>query len=421
MVRVSASRFLAIAGVVTAAPSLVPGPVLAQERENWHLKPPGRFRLGPFYLTPRFELRNAGVDTNVFNELAQPVTDTTVVLRPSLAGALPVGRRIRLRGDGYLDLNYFRSQGTERSTDFGADGSGELDFGPFTFFGGGGGLQARQRASIDLDERIRRQERFGAGGLDTWLGRTLRLTVRGEKRQLRYASSRVGGPELPRALDRDSLIGAAELRSKLSVFTTAVATAEVIEDTFVRERDAARLTRSYRLLGGVEIFPGAVLSGTVMAGVRRIPGSSAGSVSPYTGPALRVATRIPVRGFARLSLLADRDVHYAVTALRAPGDRLRSSYISNRYEGGLDLELPFGFLGRGTVGFQNARYLIPRRGTSVTVPRVDHLYSATGTLLRRLGDSTRVGATLSWVRRVSTLDIESYEGLRYGLTAEVTP
>jgi hypothetical protein len=29
--------------------------------------PPGRYKLGPLYLTPRLELKNAGVDTSVFN------------------------------------------------------------------------------------------------------------------------------------------------------------------------------------------------------------------------------------------------------------------------------------------------------------------------------------------------------------------
>lgn len=420
MVRVSCiSRYLVTA---CAAASLAAGrPALARDKIDWTQKQPGRFKFGPFYLTPKVELRNAGVDTNVYNQRQNPVTDTSVVVRPSLTGALPVGRRVRLQGDGYLDFNYFRRQSTERSTDFGVEGTGELDFGPFTFFAGGGGLQARQPFGIDLDERIRRQEKFGGGGFDMRLGRMFQVTVRGDKRQFRYAPSRVRGAELQRALDRDSLSGAVELRSKLSVFTTGVASAEVIEDTFVRQRDAARTTRSYRLLGGFELDRGALFSGTLMVGVRHIPSSAAGGIAPYTGPALRVSTTIPVRSVAQLSLAADRDVYYAVWALRTRADQLRNTYVSSRYTIGLDVSLPFALLGRGSLGFQNARYLLPYEIDGVSVRTVDHLYTATGTLLRGVGRSMRVGGTVSWVRRVSTLASHSYQGLRYGVTAELEP
>ena len=124
----------------------------------------GRFSLGPIRVAPRIELRNAGVDTNVFNSAATPVADTAVVLRTSLDGYLPVRGRIRLWGTGYTDFNYFRRESTERSTDFGGSGHAEMPVGPFVLFGGGGGGQARQRASIDLDERVVRQERSALRG-----------------------------------------------------------------------------------------------------------------------------------------------------------------------------------------------------------------------------------------------------------------
>jgi hypothetical protein len=416
LVRVSCfSRYLVTAG---AAASLAAGrPVLAREKADWTQKRPGRFKFGPVFLTPKVELRNAGVDTNVFNQRENPVTDTSVVVRPSLQGAFPVGRRVRLQGNGYLDFNYFRRQTTERSTDFGVEATGELDFGAFTFFLGGGGLQARQPFSIDIDERIRRQEKFGDAGFDLRLGRTLTVTVSAEQRQHRYAPSRVRGAELQRALDRNSFEGAVELRSRVSVFTTAVASAEAIEDTFVHQRDAARRTRSYRVLGGFELRRGALFSGTLMAGVRHMPGSSAGGVAPYTGPALRVATAIPVRSLARVSLAADRDVYYAVWALRTRADQLRNTYVSSRYTVGLEVPLPLGLLARSSFGFQNARYLLPYQIDGISVRTVDHLYTATGAVLRGVGRSMRVGGTVSWARRVSTLASHSYQGVRYGVTA----
>ena len=69
-------------------------PAAAAERQK---KRPGRFRVGPVYLTPKLALRNAGVDTNVFNQRTGEISDTTVVLSPILEGALPVGRRLPWR------------------------------------------------------------------------------------------------------------------------------------------------------------------------------------------------------------------------------------------------------------------------------------------------------------------------------------
>jgi hypothetical protein len=41
--------------------------------------------------------------------------------------------------------------------------------------------------------------------------------------------------------------------------------------------------------------------------------------------------------------------------------------------------------------------------------------------LREVGDSFRVGGTATFTRRVSTFVTSSYEGYRYGLTAELRP
>jgi hypothetical protein len=59
--------------------------------------------------------------------------------------------------------------------------------------------------------------------------------------------------------------------------------------------------------------------------------------------------------------------------------------------------------------------------TSAYLRRVDNQYLLGGSLLRRFGDSVRIGGTLAWVRRVSTLATGSFEGLRYGVQAEVIP
>jgi len=92
-------------------------------------KRPGRYKLGPVYLTPKLELRNAGLQTNVYNSQTVAIPDASVVLRPSLAGVMPAGYRLRVTGQGYLDLNHFRREQSERSADFlYSDGTHEQAF-----------------------------------------------------------------------------------------------------------------------------------------------------------------------------------------------------------------------------------------------------------------------------------------------------
>jgi hypothetical protein len=66
-------------------------------------------------------------------------------------------------------------------------------------------------------------------------------------------------------------------------------------------------------------------------------------------------------------------------------------------------------------------YLLPYPMGDALARRVDHLWTAGGSLLRRFGGSVRVGGTLLWTRRVSNFAGFSYQGLSYGLQAEVVP
>jgi hypothetical protein len=83
--------------------------------------------------------------------------------------------------------------------------------------------------------------------------------------------------------------------------------------------------------------------------------------------------------------------------------------------------LPLELIGRATVGFSEAEYLLPMTLSGVPFPRVEHLYSAGGSLLRRFSDSFRIGGSATYYRRVSTIPGNSYERWVYGISAELVP
>ena len=67
-------------------------------------KTTARMRLGPLYLNPVLQIRELGVDTNVFNTFDDPKSDFTATLGPEIESWLPLGRRILITAFGGVDV-----------------------------------------------------------------------------------------------------------------------------------------------------------------------------------------------------------------------------------------------------------------------------------------------------------------------------
>jgi hypothetical protein len=411
----------ASATAVSVALSLVAA-AGARAQYNKTEPPETRFRVGPLRFTPKLELRNAGRDSNATLDPTDPLADTSVVVRGTVDGFVPVRRRARLFGEGWLDWSYFRRLTTERSVDPGGHGRAEVDFGPFTLVGGGGALQARQLYSIDIDKRILRQERWVNGGAEWRLTRRFLVSGGAEHRSYRFdPSARTGDLSAAARLDRNNVTGMAGLRYKLTSMTTAIATGELLEDEFRLSAPGLDTTRSYRYLAGLEFGEKAFVTGRFLAGLRDFPASSSGSLPSYRGPAFLGELALPLFNRLRLVGTAQRDVYFSSTAVRTAEDRARNAYVFTQLQGSADIDLPLELFGRASVGYSEANYLIPSVVFGVPFPRVEHLYSAGGSLMRRFSDSVRIGGTVTYYRRVSTIPGNSYDRWVYGVSAEVVP
>jgi hypothetical protein len=406
---------LAVAAVVSRA-----GVAAAAGAEPKDKKRPGRFRVGPVYLTPKLELKNAGVDTNVFNERTGEIPDTSIILTPSVTALWPVSRRLRLTGDGHLDLNYFHREDTERSTDFGAGGRAEVEVGPFVLFGAGGGGQSRQRFSIEFDQRVLRQEKWGAAGATLNVTRRISASGSGSSYVYRYESKIVDGTNIKLSLDRDELTGTGQLRYAMTSRTNLTASADVIEDRFLElTKTASRLSRSYRYMGGFEFGEKALVRGKLMAGVRVFPVSD--SAPSYKGPAVATSLSFPLMHYGIGSVIAERDVQFALSPATFQADSHRNTYVSTRLRGEATVNLPLSLIAIGNFGLEQAKFLLPYPAGPVFGTRIDHLWTGGASLLRSFRTGVRLGGTIQWDRRVSSFSSFDYEGLRYGVRAEVVP
>jgi hypothetical protein len=383
-----------------------------------------RHRLGPVYVTPQLRLAS-GIDTNVFQSFADPTRDAVTILSPRLDGVLPVGRRLRITGMGAVDLFYYRRQEDERSVDFQGEGRAELTLGPLLLFGGGGGGQFTQRFSIDVDDRIKRQEERGYAGLTWQATRKLSTTFQGMTEVYTFAPGdfRLGG-DIKEALDRHTLSATAQLRFALTNRTTLLASAEAIEDRFFSQPPSfPRERESQRLLGGFEFSGRGLLTGRLLAGRRVFPGTLAEGTPPYKGPVVSADVALPVGRQVRFRLLADRDVVYASSLVEVQTLRYRNAFIYERALGEAIVDLPFSLMLVGSFGFESAEYLLPLPYPDAfhLAMRVDHRWTGGASLYRRLGETVRLGGMVLWSRRVSNLPTFSYEGVRYGLVAEIRP
>lgn len=417
--RVAAALRCRAASAAVAAGALLAVPLRAAERPQGE----ERYHLGPVWVTPSFRF-HSGVDTNVFRTLGAPVEDRVMVASPRLRGFWPVVRRLRLRGLVFGDFNYYQREGEERSVDFYGEGSAELDAGPFTAFGGGGGGRLTQRVSIDVDERLDRQEKRAHAGLTWRPGRRLSATGQVSGEVLTYAPGRLRlGGEIKAAMDRNTLTGTGQIRYALTPRTTLLASGDALEDRFFSQPPSVpRQRRSYRALGGVELSERAAVAGRLLIGVRNFPGTLAQGSPPYTGPVGIADLTLPLRA-VRLRAEFERDVSYASSLVAVGSLRYRNAFILERYNLEAAVGLPFRLLGVASAGFSEARYLLPYPypRPSILSSRTDHLWTGSATVVRRVGESLRMGGYLSRARRVSSLPLFSYEDTRYGFTMEILP
>jgi hypothetical protein len=66
-----------------------------------------RLHVGPFYMTPLFQVKELGVDSNVFNAAGLPVSDFTATVAPKLNLWIPVARRALLEATAAADFVWY--------------------------------------------------------------------------------------------------------------------------------------------------------------------------------------------------------------------------------------------------------------------------------------------------------------------------
>jgi len=404
-------RAAAAAAVLLLAPALA-----AQSSESSTKK--GSFRVGSFWLTPKVILYNAGNDSNIYNDDVDPVASGSGNLRPSLDVVLPVGRRLDLKANGWLGWSWFSDQEGQSSVDRGLGAGAELRVGPVTMTGNAAKGWARQRFSIEVDERFDRADESFGGGASLKLGR--RFSVGGSVSETHYRYEpgvEVNGDSVSESLDRDNRYLRGTAHVVLTNFTTLVLEADRHEDAFVSDpalQDPVAV--SYRYAAGFNFVAGGLFTGNLRIGWRNYPADQE-AVPEASGTVLDAYLTTGAGRLGRLTLEGARDISYAVERV----DGQRNSYVMTRYGVRLDTELPASLVARGWLRWEQSDYVLPYEEGGASLDRNDTVRIQGLGLFRAFSKSFSVGGTIEWWRRESEITGFDYVRRAYGITAEYTP
>lgn len=363
-----------------------------------------RTRLGPFYITPSFLIRDVGIDTNVFDSPVNPVRDFTATLVPRADVWVPFARRALLASSAGVGLVYYATQADARSIDPDLRLRGEFYGRRTTVYLEDRYLRTRDR-SLEVDAgRARRKENSATAGVAVQLFTKLTVDVSAYQQDRQYDDVGVVGAAVRQALSRTESGVRGAARVKVTPLTTVVLRGERQRTRFayspVRDADGLRAT------AGAEFSPRALISGSAEVGVRQFSGRDP-RLPDFTGLVAKAALNYTLLGTTRFGVSWDRDAIYALelawpyAVMNAVGGQVRRQ-ITGRWD--------------GIVGAQRATYSYRNFTGDTAAERRDVTLSYTVDVGVRLSRDTRVGLAVTSWNRESNVDQRGYRDLRAGVS-----
>ena len=272
-----------------------------------------RLRLGPVYVSPTFELRNIGVDTNVYNEsLPDPIKDFVMTAVPTFVATVGPSRA-RLSVRSATSFVYFAKQTSERSVDEDLTLAAQSTFGRLTPFADYSYLNTRERVSFEVDARARRVEQRVAGGLRVAVTPKVTADVHGEIWQNDFDGDEIFNTYgLAAELNRTSRTWGGGVNYRLTPLTSINAVADVATIRFVEA--AFRDTDTQQTLIGVDLNPRALISGSARVGYQRFHPLNS-SLPDFNGLVGNASVSYRLRSFTSIGFTFDRRTDFSYFVL----------------------------------------------------------------------------------------------------------
>lgn len=364
-------------------------------------------RLGVLALAPRIVVNRVGVDTNVFNEPADPKRDFTAEVAPGSDVWLRAGRGL-VSASGQVNLTYFNRYASERSVGGGGRVRYEHRFNRFRPFVSYELSNTRQRPGFEIDVRARTlTDALRLGGA-LRLGARTDVELGARRQKVEYAGDAVfGGRPLNQTLNRTLEAVDLTVRRRLTVLTTWVLRGSGERERF--EFSPERNGDSFRVATGLELGRFALIRGTAFVGFRRLVGADGGELPEFSGVTADVSVAYTAPTRTRLQVAVRRDVEYSF-------EIAEPYYVQTGAHGTLTQAL----VGRWDVQVHGGRDRLAYRAAAVgpgAGGRLDRVDRAGGGIGYQVAPQFRVGIDVESFYRSSELPGRNYRGLRAGLVA----
>jgi hypothetical protein len=265
-------------------------------------------KLGPFFVAPNFNVKDVGVDNNVFRDDRDPKVDLTATIAVStIFGFHSHAFSLGLTQDN--NYIWFRRYTQERSIDSGLKALAELrlqHIRPWIIWSK---AKSHDRAGFEIDERAGREIPMYEAGSDFSLGDRTGLTVAFSNQRLSYdEGAQFDGVELAKTLDNKSGFVHVNGRWQYSDFTDLIGGVEFTHSTF--PNDPLRNADTVAYLGGFQSHGDAPIAGRLQVGYK-VQHHQDPIVPDFRGLVAGGAVTTVVADRLKLELTGDRDLAYS--------------------------------------------------------------------------------------------------------------
>jgi hypothetical protein len=377
------------------------------------------WRIGPFYLTPKFRIGSVGLDTNVLYTPTERTADVSASGGPGLELVLPLGVSGRFFSEGFLDYLYFVKTKSQRRLTGSARGGFDFHTPRTTFLIEESWLDSFSRPSFEVNQRVRQTTESTRLDLKRRLFGRISLLAQGGRTHYEAPSETdYLGTDLKPTLTRNEYRAGGGLDYAITVKTSFVVEDE--QQWFRYPLDRRRDSKANRIWAGFRTDSTALLAGRAMVGRRFYEFENA----PVKGSATvaSVDATFSVSPKTKLGGSYSRDLSYSALPTVGSNPLLANETYGARIEkvlaSNVDLRL-FGTITR-IKSKDPVSAIVPGEGLVVR-KRDDKSRVAGVDLGYRFRPRLRMGVIAAYGDQSTTIDYFGVKGLIVGATVRYNP
>lgn len=368
-----------------------------------------RVRIGPLWMNPRLELKNIGIDTNVFNEPedAHPKEDFTFTLTPTIDAWVRMGRSW-FKFTIAEDLVWFQTYTDQRSANTHYDLSLRLPLNRIAITLAPTFVSTNDRPGFEIDERAHHTEWGVNGAIDVRAFPKTSFGITGSYKNVTFDNAAFfEGVSLSEQLNRTESTAGIAVTHQLTPLTRLSFNVDQEQDRFAHS--SLRDSDSTRVGASVSFDPHALLKGGASVAYRDFRPSDS-TLGGYQGLVASGDLSYTLLESTRFQVQFTRDIQYSY-------DVNQPYYLQTGVNGSIAQQIfgPIDAIVR--AGTAKLAYEDRSGATVVVSNRVDYNHTYGGGIGYHFSSGLRVGFNIDYYNRVTDVTERRYKGLKYGASA----